>query len=151
MHDAAVLLELIAGRKRHKGPRGELTGTCTAALAELRGDPAAPLPPTAGKNEHSNSSIVFGDKLILKMFRKLERGIHPELEIARVFSEEATFPQTPVFAGALEYIVDRKTSVALGVLQGYVPNTTTAWHFTVDVLGRFFEHVMALPAEWEAQ
>ena len=141
---ADCMLELIAGRRRNKGPRGELIGSAAPALAELRGDPAAPLTAVAAKSGHSNSSIIFGDRLILKMFRRIDRGVNPELEMARVLSGE---PHAPQLAGALEYVVNRQTSATLGVLSGYVPNTITAWQFTTDVLGRYFDQVMALPAE----
>ncbi len=144
---ATSLLDLIAQRRRYKGPRGELVGSTTGALAELRGDSNAPLTPTTVKGEHGNSSIIFGDKLILKMYRKLDRGVHPELEIARVLSEEKHFSNAPRLAGSMDYTVDRQTSVTLGILQGYVPNTITAWQFTMDMLGRFLEHVIAMPAE----
>jgi maltose alpha-D-glucosyltransferase/alpha-amylase len=144
---AGCLFELIAGRRRHKGPRGELIGAVTQEFAELRGDPATPLPASAAKSGHSNSPIVFCDRLFLKVFRRLDRGVNPELETARVLSAEPRFSHVPPLAGSLEYVISRQTSVTLGVMYGNVPNTTTAWHFTLDVLGRYFEHVMALPAE----
>src|SRR5436189_70238 len=57
---------------------------CTAEGAAV---PAELDEPRAVGVEQSNSSVVFGDRLILKAYRKLEAGINPELELLRFLSE----------------------------------------------------------------
>ena len=90
--------------------------------------------------------MIIGDKMILKMFRKMETGVNPELEVGRVLSENER-ANTPRLLGAIEYSYGKDAPYSVGVLQSYVPNTITAWRFTLDFLGRYLETAMALPAE----
>jgi len=143
----ALLLELIANRRRCKANRGELIGSPTPALAELTGGDSTSLPAAAARTEQSNSSIVYDDKLILKIFRRLQVGVNPELEISRVLGIDGAFSNTPRLAGSLEFVVRRQEPVTIGVLQSYAPHTITAWRFTLDFLKRYLEEVLAKPAE----
>jgi maltose alpha-D-glucosyltransferase/alpha-amylase len=112
----------------------------------LRGGPDAHLSPTVSRVEQSNTSIIYGDRLILKLFRKLQDGPNPDLELGRYLAEEARFTQTAPLAGSLEYQRQRGGATAtLGILHGLVPNEGDAWSYTLDELGRFFERALAAP------
>jgi maltose alpha-D-glucosyltransferase/alpha-amylase len=145
---AKLLMSFIAGRRHVKGDRGELVGSLDASALQFVGGPLTELAPAIaqGAAEQSNNSIVFGDKLVLKLFRRMETGINPELEMGRVLSTE-THLGTPRLMGALEYVFEKDPPYSVAVLQSYVPNSITAWRFTLDFLGRYLETVMALPAE----
>jgi maltose alpha-D-glucosyltransferase/alpha-amylase len=92
----------------------------------------------------SNTLIRFGDRLVLKVFHKLEPGIHPELEIGRFLSEKTTFRHSPRLAGWLE--IRPRTlageTATLGVLQEFVANEGDGWSYTLDALGRYFERAL---------
>ena len=76
----------------------------TPAFARARaGAGAARSRPRCSRREQSNTSVLFGDRLILKLFRRLEPGINPDLEIGRFLTEQTGFRHTPPVAGALEY------------------------------------------------
>jgi maltose alpha-D-glucosyltransferase/alpha-amylase len=104
------------------------------------------LEPAINKTGHGNSSVIYGDKLILKLFRRLQRGVNPDLEAAR-FLTAKKFPHTPALAGALEHDLNQDESITLGMLSTFVPNCKNAWEFTLDTLGRFYERVQTLPPE----
>jgi maltose alpha-D-glucosyltransferase/alpha-amylase len=89
---------------------------------------------------------MYGDRLMLKLFRRMEAGTSPELEIGRFLTEKVAFPNAPPVAGALEYH-NRfiPEPVTLGILHGYVPNEGDAWQYTLDELGFFFDRVLAHP------
>src|SRR5205823_8742820 len=72
--------------------------------------------------EQSNSSIVFGDQLILKLFRRTEIGINPDLELGYFLTERVGFSHTPPVAGSIEYRTKRGETAAVGILQKFVPN-----------------------------
>jgi maltose alpha-D-glucosyltransferase/alpha-amylase len=143
----AMLLDLIANRRRCKASRGELIGSPTPVLAELAGPEPTALVPVPARAEQSNSSIIFDDKLILKIFRRLQVGVNPELEISRVLGTDGAFSHTPRLAGSLEFVVRRQEPVTIGVLQSYAPHTITAWRFTLDFLKRYLEDILAKPPE----
>ena len=127
----AALLDAIGKRRRHKGEAGTLVAEPTSAFGALRG--VAELGATLAQVEQSNNSLVFGERLMLKLFRRLEPGTNPELEIGRALTE-ARFPHVATTAGSIEYRPDRGEAVTIGVLQGYVPSDGDAWRLALDSL-----------------
>jgi maltokinase len=83
--------------------------------------------------EQSNSSVVFGDRLVLKVFRRLEPGINPDLEITRFLTEHG-FANVPRLAGWYE-VQGRALDATLGMLQGFVAGGRDGWELALDELG----------------
>ena len=95
--------------------------------------------------EQSNTAIVYGERLFLKLFRRLEPGTNTDLEVTRFLNEETAFRNTPRLAGAIEYSGNSQRDPAtLAILQSYTPNSGDAWRYTLDVIGRFFERVASV-------
>jgi maltokinase len=96
--------------------------------------------------EQSNSSVVFGEELVLKAFRRLEPGVNPELELLRFLSARG-FPNIAPLAGWYEY-EGRLMDVTLGILQEYESGGRDGWELALDELGThpsaFLERVHAL-------
>ncbi|HEX8168178.1 MAG TPA: maltose alpha-D-glucosyltransferase, partial [Beijerinckiaceae bacterium] len=110
-------------------------------------DPAIELDPADVRRlgaEQSNTSIAFGSRMILKLLRRLQPGIHPELEVAR-FLTAAGFENTPALLGFAEHVAKDGTPTALAVLQQFVRNQGDAWGFTLDSLKRELDSLMLLP------
>ncbi|GAB4361935.1 MAG: maltose alpha-D-glucosyltransferase [Deltaproteobacteria bacterium] len=144
------LLESTARRRRFKGSGGEVAAVPTKAFRTVRGPQGKPPRARAMRAEQSNTSVVFGDRVILKLFRRVDAGVNPDLEIGAFLTEKARFPHIPPVAGFLEYRRERREPMTLGIFQGFVPNQGDAWHYTLDSLGRYFEQVMARhPSERE--
>jgi len=141
-----ALLDLISTRRGLPGRLGELDPMHTAVLRRLRQERGLDLEPAASKAEQSNSSVIYGDRLMLKLFRKLEPGLNPELEIGR-FLTARRFPWSPPLAGALEYRSRAGETVTVAVATSFVPGCKDAWEYTVDTLGRFLERIQTLPME----
>jgi maltokinase len=80
--------------------------------------------------EQSNSSVVFDDKLVLKVFRKLEPGINPELEMLR-FLTAREFPSIAPLHGWYEYD-GHSLAATLGVAQQFLPDATGGWELALD-------------------
>jgi maltose alpha-D-glucosyltransferase/alpha-amylase len=111
----------------------------------LRGAEDAALAAAPVKGEQTNSSIVYGDRLILKLLRKVEAGTNPDLEIGRFLTERTSFTGSPPVAGHLEYRREGEEPVVLGLLTGFVPNEGDTWTFTLDELERYFEAILSRP------
>ncbi|MEO8745286.1 MAG: maltose alpha-D-glucosyltransferase [Candidatus Dormiibacterota bacterium] len=135
---AEAVLGAIARRRRATGDRGVAMGATTRAFARLRGPETIRLEAAISVAEQSNNSVVFGERLILKVFRRLEEGVNPELEVGRFLTEKTEFTHIAPLAGSLEYRRDRGEPVTLAVLQGYVPNQGDAWQYTLNTLAHFF-------------
>ena len=82
--------------------------------------------------EQSNSSIVFGDELIMKAFRKIEPGVNPELELLRFLSARG-FPHIASLAGWYE-VEGRLISATLGILQEFLAGARDGWELALDEL-----------------
>jgi maltokinase len=83
--------------------------------------------------EQSNSSVVFGEALALKLYRRVEAGINPELELLRFLTERA-YRGVPALAGWYEY-TGRLMEATLGVMQEFLPDARDGWELALDELG----------------
>ena len=140
---ASALLDAVAGRRRFAGRRGEVTASPTRAFREIRGSRRDRLEAVVGRAEQSNTSVVFGDRLILKLFRRLEPGINPDIELGTALTD-AGFEHTPQVGGWLAYRSGRDEPAALGIVQAYVPNEGDVWEVTLDAVGAFYERAAAV-------
>ncbi len=136
------LLDIISRRRSIKGKSGELVASHSRAFRKVRGSEDTVLQSSLLKAEQSNTSIIYGNRLILKMFRGLQEGMNPELEIGRFNAERNSFHHIPPLAGALEYRDNQGELVTLGILQGLVSNQGDAWQYTMECLARYFEDAL---------
>jgi maltooligosyltrehalose trehalohydrolase len=141
-----TLLAAIAGGARFQGTVGALCALPTQAFADLRGPAEAALVPTPLAAEQSNTSIVYGDRLILKLFRRVADGVNPDLELGRFLTERTSFPHIARVAGALEYHSDTGEPTTVGILHGFVPHQGDAWRYTLEALDGYFAAIRARPS-----
>jgi maltose alpha-D-glucosyltransferase/alpha-amylase len=125
-----ALIGLIATGGRAPGAGGELRGTPTSAFPA---DQAAGAAPRRLGGEQSNTSVVFGERLILKHFRRLQVGPNPEIEITQFLTERTTFRHTPRLCGSLAYH-DAEGEWAVAVTQELVTDARDGWRFLLDRL-----------------
>jgi maltose alpha-D-glucosyltransferase/alpha-amylase len=118
---------------------GTIRFTPTTAFAELAGGELAAL--TAGPvlAQSTNTSVVLGERLFLKCYRRLRAGVNPELEVGRFLTEVARFANCVPVAGAVEYAAGGAEPATLALLQAFVPNQGDGWSFTLDYLKRSLE------------
>jgi len=152
LHDAAfadgacaALLELIESAGELPTRHGTIRGMPGAALPTLRGAPDTTLAPLRSTKEQSNTSLIFGDRLILKLFRRQQPGPNPESEIGKYLTEKAGFDGVPPFAGAIEYQRPGGEGSTLAVLQGLVANEGDGWTLMLEELERFYENCARVP------
>jgi maltose alpha-D-glucosyltransferase/alpha-amylase len=123
----------------------ETTAQFAEALADL-GDPAeGDNLPRRYRGEQSNTSIIFGGKIILKLYRRLQPGVHPEVEVGRFLTEVAQYKNAPALLGSVEHIAQDGVPTALAVLQAYVPHQGDAWTQTMEALKRELETYALVP------
>ena len=119
---------------------GEIHFSKTDVFDELVGEESpAELSVRRAGVEQSNTSIIVGERLIMKAYRRLQKGTNPDLEIGRYLTEEARFGNTPPLAGAIEYEGPDGELTTLGLLQGFVDNQGDGWSYTLDYLSRYLE------------
>jgi maltose alpha-D-glucosyltransferase/alpha-amylase len=141
-HDTpSRLMESIKKRTTLVGEKGELASQALRAFKEVAGkDPLVPRP---SQFEQTNSSVLIGDKMLLKIYRQIEPGPNPELELGRFFTERGA-THMPRMLAAVEYRgKNDKESATLATVQELVPNEGVAWQSALSSIDRFFERVLS--------
>jgi trehalose synthase-fused probable maltokinase len=136
-----ALAQLIEKGTAIAGEHGELRGLQTTAYSRLASEPVAVLTPKPVGAEQSNTSIIYGDRLILKFFRRIQEGINPDLEIGQFLTEKTSLKSVPALAGTLEYQARDGKPMSQGMLQKFVPNQGDAWGFTLKSLANYYDEV----------
>ncbi|QTD96287.1 maltokinase N-terminal cap-like domain-containing protein [Streptomyces cyanogenus] len=125
LHDprsAHLLLE----RLRQPGTAGPLRFEA-APTARVPGG----LPPRLLDAEQSNSSIVYGDAYILKLFRRIQPGVNPDLEVPAALAAQGC---TRVPAPVAWFTTTGSRPATLGVLQPFLPDATDGWTLALRAL-----------------
>jgi trehalose synthase-fused probable maltokinase len=136
-----ALAELIEKGTAIAGQNGELRGRQTTAFSQLSPEPVSGLAPKPVGAEQSNTSIIYGNRLILKFFRRIQEGINPDLEIGQFLTEKTSLKSVPPLAGIIEYQAKDGKPMAQGMLQKFVPNQGDAWGFTLRSLANYYDAV----------
>lgn len=139
------LLDCIRGGKTVTGKSIRLRATPMAALSGILAAHGS-LEPALIRVEQSNTSVRFGERLILKFFRRVEPGVNLDVETGQFLTERARFAHTPPLAGVIEIESSEHPPATLAVLQGYVSNRGDAWKYTLGSLGDFFARVQGAAA-----
>ena len=132
---AADFLALIGNRVTLSGGLGTLE--CTSKRA-LRSD--AGLPPSVQRNEQSNTSVSYGDRFMLKFVRRLESGVHPQLEIEEFLASSPVAANVPQLLGTAVYRRGGRTSV-VAIVERYINHQSDGWRLAVDEFSRFLEEM----------
>ena len=134
-----ALLALIAAGAEIPSREGTILGVPSSTLPTLQGPAAEPAAPRRGSAEQSNTSLIFGDKLIMKLFRRQQAGPNPDTEIGRYITESTHFTHIAPFGGSIQYTRPGQEPSTLAMLQGLVTNEGDGWQWTLDELDRYYE------------
>jgi len=139
------LFDTILRHQTMKGRAGELVGvTAKAFEADQSTNPGNSQ--VLGV-EQSNSSMLFDNKFFLKLYRKIDDGVNPDVEITRFLTEHTKFPNVPAFVGAIEYRRAKTEPTVVCLLQSAVANQGDGWSLTLDAVGRYYERVLERKAD----
>ncbi len=134
-----ALLDMFEDPRALSGASGSLAAVPTRAYRRVRGEIRDELMAAPLGGEQSNTSLVLGDRLILKAYRHVEPGINPDVEIGSLLTE-IDFAHIPAVAGSLEYRPASAEPITVAILQSFVPNRGDAWAWSLaaveDALGR---------------
>jgi maltose alpha-D-glucosyltransferase/alpha-amylase len=141
------LLELFV-RAKTEGESGFIEARPSDFLKTRLAAGQPPLAPRVPSGEQSNTSVFFGEELMLKLFRQLEPGENPDVELHR-FLWASGFRHVAEPLGSVTY--ERAGfSSTLGIAQRFVPSEGTAWEVTLQTLRQSFELARSLdPAQAE--
>lgn len=135
------LLMLVANNEQLKFNDGKtlLDAGQTRAFGKLA--PSNPESVTVKKiaAEQSNSSLILGDNLLLKLYRRIHPGINPDFELGLYLRDHAGFANTPQVAGVINLHKGEQGTYTLGLLQEFISNQGDGWTYTIEEFRRFYE------------
>jgi len=142
---ADALLNLLRSGGQLRGRMGgalvaqALPGLSALEMVTL---PASKIP----RIEQTNSIAIFGDRVLLKVYRQLTAGPNPELEIGELLNSRCDPPCTARVLGALTYQAADGATSSVALAHEYLANDGDAFSFMLDELRGYFDRVSALPA-----
>lgn len=140
----ASLLNLMADNAIVTGRSGRLVPTQSKELHDLLAQ-GRPTSSRALKVEQSNSSIIFGEQIYLKLFRKLDEGLNPDLEVTKQLSERCGFEHLPTYLGDIQYLARGQDPAAVAMAQGFTSSEQDGWSQTLAAVDRYFDRVLGDP------
>lgn len=139
------MLASIAQQDRFQMTFGLVKSESTSAFEGLRGAVAAWPAPGRPDASSSNTLLPLGERLLLKIFRQLEPGINPDLEIGRFLTEQTKFAAAPRLAGAINYQPKEDGEpTTLAILQEHVPHQGDGWTGALEDLKEYLNTAVGL-------
>ncbi|MGF1610875.1 MAG: maltose alpha-D-glucosyltransferase [Kiloniellales bacterium] len=133
---AIDLMSAIKAGQDIKAEGGRLTFEATTALQELD----EPSDARRLGAEQSNVSVIIDAEIMLKIYRRLQAGVQPDVEVGRFLSETAGFANTPSYLGSAAFVSDEGEVTTLATAFAFVYNQGDAWGGLLDALIRDLEH-----------
>lgn len=140
------LIKTLIKKDEIPGVHGALKFNPTKSLKHIVQQSKEPLRSEVLRAEQSNTSIVYDEKIILKLYRKLDEGVNPDLELNRFLSEKCQYPYCPKYFGSIEEERDHKP-YTIATMQEFISQGKDAWQYTLDSLKLFFEHTLVSAKE----
>ena len=154
-----VLLDAILRHRRFKRGGGEIrainysrshqpsppTIKIDSGPQPAKHDGSAEAAPALFRGKQRHSSIVFRDRYVLKLYRRIEEGLHPEVEAGLFLTEKAHFQHCARIAGSLEYRRGWGEPMTIGVLHEYLPHQEDGWRYCRDALDLYFDRARVRP------
>lgn len=138
----SLIFNLIRGMKKSKGIRGSLVCEKSENLKRLNRKGLKFTSSRIYNNRGITPSILYDNTYLLKLYRVSEEGLNPDIQLTRALSEQASFPNSPQYYGSLLYKLEETSSLSIGMIERFVQCDDSAWSFTIDSLGRFFENLL---------
>ncbi len=158
LYDAAIsedlhraLLEMIARSRGRRMDGGQVIARRGHKFSALLGSRNLPLASHVLKAEQSNTAIVYQDSFFLKLYRRVEEGVNPELELSIQLTQNTNFANLPAYAGAIEWQREHAGTTDVAVLMELVPNQGDAWSFTLDSIDRPLSDALTLKSKLQVR
>mgnify|MGYP005839350877 CR=1 FL=1 len=102
----------------------------------------AALPSKVLAVEQSNSSIRYGKDLFMKVYRKLETGLNPDVEVLSFLTETKSFEHAPKYVGSMRHVAPNGQKTSLALVQTFTKNKSSAWQFTLSEVQAFYKKLV---------
>jgi maltose alpha-D-glucosyltransferase / alpha-amylase len=138
-----ALLGMISRRRHVRTLRGELVGAHTRSLRRILGSERPNLEASVPRpSPQNNTGIFFGERFVMKVYRRLEAGPNPEYELLQWLTAEG-FANAPRLAGHIDYRNSLGDTATASILESYIVHQANGWNYALDNLSLFLERALA--------
>jgi maltose alpha-D-glucosyltransferase/alpha-amylase len=135
-----ALLSAVTHEARGRGRKGEIAVSWVRDGAPVDVEPGVEAW-QLGRERH-DTTVRYGDRFVFRLFRHLDEGVTPELEVGRYLAQQGAELSPPLYA-AVELRRHRAEPQTLALVQAFVPHVASGWSVTMNELTQFFERVLA--------
>ena len=138
---AIAMFRLLEARRRFRTGGGDFWSARAKGARALYGTGEGALEPTEVRQELNHTSVVFSNRVILKILHPAEEGPNPDVELGQFLAQQG-FEHVRRLAGLVEYRMTGGQPMAVATLHNYIPNAISAWRYTLDDLSHFYERTL---------
>lgn len=138
----AALLELIYEGKIISSAGSDIAAYCGKEFESFLKNKKLPSASRLAQAEQSNTSFFYDDIFFFKLYRRLQKGTNPEVELTKHLTENTDFSKLPAFAGSIEWNSANTESITIGLLQKFVHSQTDAWYYFLKTGKQFFNRAI---------
>jgi maltose alpha-D-glucosyltransferase/alpha-amylase len=136
------IFTLVAGKGKARGRNGSLICEISEPLKKKYRENHSTISSRLYHSQGITPSILYDNEYLLKLYRLSEEGINPDIQVTHALSEGARFAHTPEFLGSLLYKGENGQFLPLGMVERFISCEDSAWSFTLDSIGRFFQNLL---------
>ena len=140
-----AIINRIGAKEHIKTPEGEIAFNGNESLRNYINEHPE-IKPKLHADERSNTSITYDNRYFFKAFRKIEKGVHPDVEMSKFLTEEIKYSYVPEFTGTIEWKTERE-ALTLGMIEQMVENHGDGHSFMLERLNNFIERIVARKKE----
>jgi maltose alpha-D-glucosyltransferase/alpha-amylase len=130
------LVRSLSENKEERGLKFSNTDNLQKFIAENE------IKPRIHVADRINTSITYNNQYFLKLFRKVDVGIHPELEVTRFLTTDENFEHTPALVGSIEW-QNNNSFILLGMMDAMVENHGDGKSFMLERINNYIERILA--------
>lgn len=136
------LLPAVMHSRYVKTRNGSITCDIVQRDPPVVGHDAAPASAVLLSTDDYISQLIYGGGISVKLYRRLEEGTNPGIEMLKALSEHSAFKNMPPFAGEVSYKLPRAEKFSLCLVKEYVANQGDGWTLVLDSIKNYFDNVI---------
>ncbi|MGE5315510.1 MAG: maltose alpha-D-glucosyltransferase [Acidobacteriota bacterium] len=141
-HFRRVLFAALTHSVHVKTRSGEVVCMVDKRVRDLAGADASTVASTLLSTDDNLSQLIYGGAIAVKLYRRLEEGVNPGIEMLKTLGQRGTYTNIPPYVGEANYRHPGTEPVSLCLLKDYVANQGDAWTLVLDSIKNYFDNVI---------
>ncbi len=141
-HFRQILFHAVMHKAAIKTQGGEIQCAVDSRIKAAAGRMTGPPQSILLSDDGNISQIVYDGSIAIKIFRRLEEGTNPDVEILRTLGERSVFRNIPLYVGEITYKHAESRRISLGLVKEYGGELGVGWRLVLDSIKNYFDEVI---------